>query len=59
MINPLLTHIEKVSSVTIKESDLFESLFERRIYKKKELLLIEGQQCLEKFFIIKGCVHIF
>lgn len=59
MINPLLAHIEKVSSIKIKETDLFESLFERRIYKKKELLLIEGQQCLEKFFIIKGCVHLY
>lgn len=59
MINPLITHIEKVCSFKIKQTGLFESFFEHRIYKKKELLLLEGEQCLEKFFIIKGCVHLY
>lgn len=59
MTQPLLTHIEKICSIEINETSLFESFFDRRVYKKKEFLLIEGQQCLEKFFIVKGCVHLF
>lgn len=59
MINPLITHIEKVCAFKIKQTGLFESFFEHRIYKKKELLLLEGEQCPEKFFIIKGCVHLY
>lgn len=39
MINHLVTHVEKVCSLKVKETDLLESLFEHRIYKKKEMLL--------------------
>lgn len=55
----LLTHIEKFGSVQIGDTGLLASFFEHRVYKKKELLLTEGQRCFEKFFIIKGCVHLF
>nr|WP_262915885.1 Crp/Fnr family transcriptional regulator [Chitinophaga filiformis] len=38
---------------------MLEAFFEHRIYKKKELLLTEGDRCHEKFFVVKGCVHLF
>lgn len=59
MTQPLLSHMEKFCFLKINETDWFESLFEHRVYKKKQLLLTEGQPCLEKFFIVKGCVHLF
>jgi CRP-like cAMP-binding protein len=59
MTQQLLTHIENFCSIQIDDVSLFESFFEYRTYKKRDLLLTEGQQCFEKFFIIKGCVHLF
>jgi CRP-like cAMP-binding protein len=59
MIQQLLTHIGKFCSIQVDNASLLESFFEHRVYKKKELLLTEGQRCFEKFFIIKGCVHLF
>lgn len=58
MIEQLLTHIQKFCPVQPGDTSLLESFFEHKIYKKKELLLKEGQRCFEKFFIIKGCVHL-
>ncbi|MCE6992001.1 Crp/Fnr family transcriptional regulator [Dyadobacter sp. CY323] len=54
----LLDHIRKYCAIQIGDADLIKSFFEHRTYKKKELLLTEGQRCFEKFFIVKGCVHV-
>lgn len=59
LIQQLITHISKFCSIEPEKSALLESFFEHRVYRKKELLLAEGNRCHEKFFIIKGCVHIF
>ncbi|MEX6689424.1 Crp/Fnr family transcriptional regulator [Danxiaibacter flavus] len=59
MIQLLIAHIEKFSSIPANKASLLEPFFEHKIYKKKELLLTEGQRCYEKFFIVKGCVHLF
>ncbi|WP_426584089.1 Crp/Fnr family transcriptional regulator [Mucilaginibacter sp. R-33] len=58
-IQQLLTHISKFSSIPAGRAELIDSFFEHRIYKKKELLLTEDHRCYEKFFIIKGCVHLY
>jgi len=58
VIQQLLNHIEKFCSIEADKAGLIESFFEHRVYKKKELLLIESQRCFEKFFIIKGCVQL-
>lgn len=58
MIQNLIAHIEKFSSIHADKAGLLETFFEHKTYKKKELLLTEGQRCYEKFFIVKGCVHL-
>lgn len=58
MIAQLLTHIGKFCSIDISKTNLIEEFFEYKIFKRKELLLSEGQYCHEKFFIVKGCVHL-
>lgn len=55
----LITHIAKNSSITPGKLGSIGDFFEMRTFKKKELLLEEGQRCNEKFFIVKGCVHLF
>lgn len=42
-----------------RETGFDRGFFDARNFKKKELLLQEGQRCHEKFFIVKGCVHLF
>ncbi|SDE80049.1 cAMP-binding domain of CRP or a regulatory subunit of cAMP-dependent protein kinases [Dyadobacter soli] len=55
----LIAHIVKNSSIKPEKLHSIGDFFEARRFKKKELLLQEGQRCHEKFFIVKGCVHLF
>jgi len=59
MIAHLTDHINKFSSIHPGKAGLLESFFEHKVYRKKELLLAEGHRCYEKFFIVKGCVHLY
>lgn len=59
MIEDLIAHIGRFCQIDREKLNLVEPFFEHRIYKKKELLLSEGQRCYEKFFITKGCVNLF
>ena len=55
----LITHITQHSPVPPEKLDSIGDFFEARNFRKKELLLQEGHRCNEKFFITKGCVHLF
>ncbi|MBE9667620.1 Crp/Fnr family transcriptional regulator [Mucilaginibacter boryungensis] len=49
--------MRKCCSIQV-ESASIEPFFEQKHYKRKALLLTEGQHCFEKFFLIKGCVQL-
>jgi cAMP-binding proteins - catabolite gene activator and regulatory subunit of cAMP-dependent protein kinases len=53
-----MAHIGKFCQLPPERSGIIAPFFEHRVYKKKASLLDEGQRCYEKFFILKGCVHI-
>ena len=59
MIEPLLNHCSKFCAINQEKLNLLAPFFEYRIYKKKDILLREGQRCEEKFFIVKGCIHLY
>lgn len=59
LMQQLINHIAKNSSIMPGKLGSIGDFFEMRTFKKKELLLEEGQRCHEKFFIVKGCVHLF
>lgn len=59
MIEQLTTHIKKYCTIEEEKLSLLTSSFEGRTYRKKEILLAEGRRCHEKFFIAKGCVHLY
>jgi CRP-like cAMP-binding protein len=59
MIEPLLNHVSRFCALAQDKSSLLASYFEARTYQKKEILLREGQRCDEKFFIVKGCIHLY
>jgi CRP-like cAMP-binding protein len=58
MIQPLLDHIKKHCSISLDDTTIITSCFERRDYSRKQFLLTEGQRCFEKFFITRGCVQL-
>jgi CRP-like cAMP-binding protein len=59
VISHLIAHISKFCPIEPEKPGLLEPFFEHRTYRKKELLLSEGERCHEKFFIVKGCVHLY
>jgi len=59
MIEPLLQHIGKFCTLAPEKLSLLAPFFERKIYPKKQILLREGARCDEKFFIVKGCIHLY
>lgn len=59
MVKQLITHISRFCKIEPERLAILESFFAHRTYKKKELLLAEGQRCHEKFFIGKGCVQLY
>jgi CRP-like cAMP-binding protein len=58
VIQQLLTHIERSVSIPADKAGLIGPFFAHQSYKKKELLLTEGERCFEKFFIVSGCVQL-
>jgi len=58
-MQPLISHIIRHCSIRPEQLDPIGDFFEARAFKKKEMLLEEGQRCGEKFFIVKGCVHLY
>ena len=55
----LTTHIRKFCSISEDKIQLLEPYFEQKTFRKKEVLLQEGDRCHEKFFIVKGCVYLY
>ncbi len=58
-MNPLIQHIEKFLSLTSEEATVTLSYFQTENFKKKEILLGEGQICNKQYFILKGCIRFY
>jgi len=56
---PLLQHIRKFISLSESEEQTLLTYFEQEHFKKKQLLLEEGQICNKQYFILKGCVRFY
>lgn len=58
-MNQLIEHIRKFIDLDESESELILSCFEKEKFKKKALLLEEGQTCNKQFFILNGLVRFY
>lgn len=58
-MNPLIQHIRKFISLSESEADAVLSYFETEAFKKKQLLLEEGQIAIKQYFITKGIVRFY
>ena len=59
MIEPLVNHVSRFCTLAPEKLSLLPSYFESRTYQKKTVLLREGERCHEKFFIVRGCIHLY
>jgi len=55
----LKQHIAKTATLTDQEFDYFFSHFERRSFKKGQVLISEGDQVDHEYFVISGCLKAF
>lgn len=58
-MDALIKHIEKFLPLTSEEAEITLSYFELENFKKKEILLTEGQVCDKQYFILKGCIRFY
>ncbi|WP_026706508.1 Crp/Fnr family transcriptional regulator [Flavobacterium soli] len=58
-MNPLIQHIQKFISLSESEAKIVLSYFEQENFKKKQLLLEEGQISNKQYFILKGCIRFY
>lgn len=58
-MNPLIQHIQKFISISESEEKIVLSYFEHENFKKKQLLLEEGQISNKQYFILQGCVRFY
>ena len=58
-MNALVQHIRKFINLDDQEAEIVLSYFETEPFKKKELLLKEGQICNKQYFIVKGCIRFY
>lgn len=55
----LKQHIAKTAALTDQEFDYLFSHFERRSFKKGQVLISEGDQVDHEYFVISGCLKAF
>ncbi|MGV3696708.1 Crp/Fnr family transcriptional regulator [Flavobacterium sp.] len=55
----LIAHIRNFVNLDEYEATIVSSYFEPQSFKKKTLLLEEGQVCDSRYFVLKGCLRIF
>jgi CRP/FNR family transcriptional regulator len=58
-MNQLIEHIRKFIDLDASESEAILSYFKKESFKKKSLLLEEGQICNTQYFVVKGCIRLY
>jgi CRP-like cAMP-binding protein len=59
MYQQIINYFERVAALNETEKDLLKELFVHKSYKRKELLLREGEICSKFCFILKGCMRMY
>lgn len=58
-MNQLIQHIQKFISIDNHEAEIIQTYFELQNFKKKELLLQQGQTANKQYFIVKGLIRFY
>lgn len=58
-MDQLIAHIKKFIDLEKPEEDIIGVYFENQSFKKKSLLLEEGQICDTQYFVLEGCLRLY
>ena len=53
-VEPLIAYFDKLIPLDVKEKQLVSELFKPRLYRKKQYVLQEGDQCNHMNFVVRG-----
>ncbi|RZM28787.1 MAG: Crp/Fnr family transcriptional regulator [Pedobacter sp.] len=55
----LITHMERFVHIPADQQSVINSFFKSHTYKKKEILLKQGEICRSNYFVVKGCLRMY
>lgn len=58
-ITPIITHFEKIISLSAEERAYVTQAFQPRLYRKKQYVLQEGDVCHMLNFVVSGCLRMY
>ena len=58
-VEPLIAYFDKLIPLDVKEKQLVSELFKPRLYRKKQYVLQEGDQCNHMNFVVRGCLRMY
>ena len=56
---PLIEYFERLILLNDDEKQLVRDLFKPRLYRKKQYILQEGDQCNQMNFVVRGCLRMY
>ena len=56
---PLIEYFEKLILLDNSEKQLVRDFFKPRLYRKKQYVLQEGDQCNQMNFVVRGCLRMY
>jgi CRP/FNR family transcriptional regulator, anaerobic regulatory protein len=58
-VEPLLSYFHQLIPLNKEEKELVTSLFQPRLYRKRQYALQEGDVCTQMLFVIRGCLRLY
>lgn len=58
-IEPLLDYFQKIIPLNNEEKQLVTERFQPRLYRKRQYVLQEGNQCNRMNFVVRGCLRLY
>ncbi len=58
-IEPLLDYFQKIIPLNNEEKRLVTERFQPRLYRKRQYVLQEGNQCNRMNFVVRGCLRLY
>ena len=58
-ITPIINHFEKIIRLNAQEKAYVTEAFQRRLYRKKQYILQEGDVCHMLNFVVSGCLRMY
>jgi CRP/FNR family transcriptional regulator, anaerobic regulatory protein len=58
-IESLLEYFDRILSLDKEEKELIQAKFNPRLFRKRQYVLQEGNQCTHFYFVVRGCLRMY